>query len=84
MLSTERRVVITGLGLVSPVGIGLDAYWTSLAEGRGGLDHIRAFRVEDLPNDIGGGSGASWMWPGSAVQGRSRLGSRGLTGPPLR
>jgi 3-oxoacyl-[acyl-carrier-protein] synthase II len=50
---SERRVVITGLGLISPIGIGLEAYWTSLSEGRGGVDRLRAFPVADLPNDVG-------------------------------
>ena len=36
MRRAERRVVITGLGIVSPIGIGPDAYWSSLVEGRGG------------------------------------------------
>jgi 3-oxoacyl-[acyl-carrier-protein] synthase II len=50
----ERRVVITGLGLVSPLGIGPDAYWASLAAGRSGIDRIRAFPVHDLPTDAAG------------------------------
>jgi 3-oxoacyl-[acyl-carrier-protein] synthase II len=50
---SERRVVITGLGLISPIGIGLEAYRASLAEGRGGVDRLRAFPVADLPNDLG-------------------------------
>ena len=40
MLRSERRVVITGLGLISPLGIGPDAFWTALAEGRGGVDRL--------------------------------------------
>jgi 3-oxoacyl-[acyl-carrier-protein] synthase II len=54
MLSPERRVVITGLGLFSPLGVGPAASWSALAEGRSGTDHIRAFEVGDLPTDIGG------------------------------
>ena len=54
MLRTERRVVITGLGIVSPIGIGRDAYWSSLAEYRGGVDSIRAFPVAGLPTDAVG------------------------------
>jgi 3-oxoacyl-[acyl-carrier-protein] synthase II len=53
MHRSERRVVITGLGLISPIGIGLEAYWSALAEGRGGVDRLRAFPVGDLPNDVG-------------------------------
>jgi 3-oxoacyl-[acyl-carrier-protein] synthase II len=54
MLRSERRVVITGLGLVSPIGIGPDAFWTGLAESRGAVDHIKAFTVEGLTSDAGG------------------------------
>ena len=54
MLRSERRVVITGLGAITPIGIGLDAVWSSLAEGRGGVHKLAAFPVEGLPNDIGG------------------------------
>ncbi|WP_435022269.1 beta-ketoacyl-[acyl-carrier-protein] synthase family protein [Tundrisphaera sp. TA3] len=52
MARSERRVVITGLGLVTPVGIGVDPFWASLIEGRGAIRKIGAFPVEGLPNDI--------------------------------
>ncbi len=54
MLRSERRVVITGLGLVSPLGIGPDAYWAALSEGRGAVQKLTAFPVENLPNEVGG------------------------------
>jgi 3-oxoacyl-[acyl-carrier-protein] synthase II len=54
MRGAERRVVITGLGIVSPIGIGPDAYWSSLVEGRGGIRRLSTFPVADLPNDVGG------------------------------
>ena len=54
MLRSERRVVITGLGLVSPLGIGPEAYWAALSEGRGAVHKLTAFPVENLPNDVGG------------------------------
>lgn len=34
---TKRRVVITGLGAVSPFGIGVDKFWQSLVEGKSGI-----------------------------------------------
>jgi 3-oxoacyl-[acyl-carrier-protein] synthase II len=37
---TGRRVVITGLGAVSAIGVGRDAYWESLKEGRSGIKKI--------------------------------------------
>ena len=54
MQTTERRVVITGLGLVCPLGIGLEPSWSALAAGKGGVGKIRAFPVAGLPNDFGG------------------------------
>jgi len=40
---TERRVVVTGLGVVSALGTDLDNFWTRLIEGQSGVDTITAF-----------------------------------------
>lgn len=50
----ERRVVITGLGLITPIGIGTEAVWSSLAAGRGAVARLKAFPVEGLPIDAAG------------------------------
>ena len=39
----KRRVAVTGLGIVSPIGIGIDEFWKGLAEGRNGIDLITKF-----------------------------------------
>lgn len=39
----KRRVVITGIGVVTPIGIGKDAFWQSLRNGRSGISRITAF-----------------------------------------
>lgn len=39
----ERRIVITGLGLVSPLGIGKEPFWQSLVEGRSGIRRLTRF-----------------------------------------
>ncbi len=52
MLGSERRVVITGLGLVTPLGDRPDAVWTSLLEGRGAVRRLESLRVAGLPNDV--------------------------------
>jgi len=47
-----RRVVITGLGLVTPFGIGKDIFWTSLAAGKSGVRAISHFNTEGYPTTI--------------------------------
>lgn len=49
-----RRVAVTGLGAISPVGIGVAATWESLVAGRSGIDTITAFDVEAYPTRFGG------------------------------
>ena len=51
---TARRAVVTGLGVVSPVGIGADASWESLIAGRSGIADITAFDTADYPIHIAG------------------------------
>jgi len=43
--STERRVVVTGLGVVSALGLDFDTFWNNLIAGRCGIDKITAFDV---------------------------------------
>jgi 3-oxoacyl-[acyl-carrier-protein] synthase II len=47
-----RRVVVTGLGMVSPLGSGVETTWTRLLEGRSGAKPITTFKVDDLPARI--------------------------------
>ena len=47
--SGSSRVVITGVGVVSPVGIGKDAFWRNLLAGRSGIGFLKAFTNERLP-----------------------------------
>jgi 3-oxoacyl-[acyl-carrier-protein] synthase II len=49
----QRRVVITGLGLVTPLGCGVDASWSRLIAGRSGARRIEEFEVSDLTCQIG-------------------------------
>ena len=46
-LIKPRRVVITGFGCVTPIGIGRDAFWDSLATGKSGVSKIEGFDVSD-------------------------------------
>jgi 3-oxoacyl-[acyl-carrier-protein] synthase II len=62
-----RRVVVTGIGPVTPVGIGLEPFWDSLVSGRSGIDHIQRFDPSQLPVRIAGEVNdfdpTSWMTP---------------------
>jgi 3-oxoacyl-[acyl-carrier-protein] synthase II len=51
---SRRRVVITGLGLVTPIGQGRDSFWQSLERGRSGVRRIQAFDPSALPTQFGG------------------------------
>ncbi|HEX8707412.1 MAG TPA: beta-ketoacyl-ACP synthase II [Pyrinomonadaceae bacterium] len=45
----KRRVVVTGLGLVTPVGNSVESTWSALMAGRSGVDYIKKFDVEKFP-----------------------------------
>ena len=50
----KPRVVVTGIGMVSPVGLTRDSSWKNLVSGVSGIDHISAFNPEDLETTIAG------------------------------
>jgi len=64
---TKRRVVVTGLGIVSPVGIGAAQAWDNLVHGRSGIGPITKFDASLLPTRIAGEvkgfDAAQWMPP---------------------
>ncbi|HHJ98414.1 MAG TPA: beta-ketoacyl-[acyl-carrier-protein] synthase II [Actinobacteria bacterium] len=45
----SRRIVVTGLGAVSPVGVGIDAMWDSIRNGRSGVGPITSFDASAYP-----------------------------------
>lgn len=47
-----RRVVVTGLGVISPVGNTVDDFWTALCSGQSGVDRITEFDVSDFSTQI--------------------------------
>ncbi|AKV07586.1 3-oxoacyl-ACP synthase [Pseudomonas fluorescens NCIMB 11764] len=51
---SDRRVVVTGMGLVSPLGSGVEAVWARLLSGRSGLRNLPDDVVADLPAKVGG------------------------------
>lgn len=50
----QRRVVITGAGLVTPVGIGIDENWENITSGKSGVGEITHFDTSDFPVKIAG------------------------------
>ena len=50
----RNRVVITGMGVLAPNGIGLEAFWDSLLSGRSGIGPITLFDASNLKSQIAG------------------------------
>jgi len=49
---TERRVAVTGMGILTPIGIGVEAFWKSLLAGRSGVGPVDHFDASGLPARI--------------------------------
>jgi 3-oxoacyl-[acyl-carrier-protein] synthase II len=50
----KRRVVVTGMGIISPVGIGLEAAWGNILAARSGITRITRFDAKAFPSQIAG------------------------------
>ena len=50
----KRRVVVTGIGIVSPLGIGQDENWDAASNGKSGIKRITRFDPKDVPSKIAG------------------------------
>lgn len=50
----NRRVVVTGTGVISPVGNSVESFWTNLIDGYCGIDVITSFPTDDLPVKVAG------------------------------
>ena len=53
-MTPTREIVITGIGVVSPIGIGIEPFWSSLCEGRSGVAPFTRFDARGLPVSFGG------------------------------
>jgi len=58
-----RRVVVTGLGMVTPLGVGVDHNWSRILAGQTGISRITNFKVDDISCQIAG------QVPGADVEG---------------
>jgi len=50
----DSKIVVTGMGLVTPLGCGIDEIWQRLIDGKSGVGTINRFSVDDLPIKIAG------------------------------
>ena len=53
-MNTHQKVVITGIGVVSPIGIGKKFFWKSLREGKSGAKRISRFDASSYPTQVAG------------------------------
>lgn len=51
-MRTQEKIVITGMGAITPIGIGVNAYWSALIAGKCGIGAITRFDAHDLPVQI--------------------------------
>jgi 3-oxoacyl-[acyl-carrier-protein] synthase II len=50
--SNQTRVVISGIGVVSPIGIGIDNFWRNVCSGVSGIDRLQSIPIENLPSKL--------------------------------
>lgn len=50
----KKKVVVTGMGVVSPIGIGVESFWKNLIEGKSGVHTITLFDPKDMDSKIAG------------------------------
>lgn len=48
----KKRVAITGIGVVSPIGIGIENFWNSIKEGKSGIDTVTKIDITNLPTKV--------------------------------
>jgi 3-oxoacyl-[acyl-carrier-protein] synthase II len=53
-MSREQRVVVTGIGIVSPLGIGKKNFWNAILDGRSGIRKISSFDASTYPTQVAG------------------------------
>ena len=54
MIILKKRVVITGLGVVTPIGNDVETFWNNLIAGKSGIDTIKSFDATELKTKIAG------------------------------
>ena len=54
IFSSMRRVVVTGIGMCSPLGFGCNISWDGLINSKSGINKLEGFEIDDLPSKVGG------------------------------
>lgn len=54
MKALKNRAVITGMGVISPIGNTLEEFWSHLVEGQSGIDFVTRFDVSEMPTKVAG------------------------------
>jgi 3-oxoacyl-[acyl-carrier-protein] synthase II len=54
MFSSSRRIVLTGIGVINPIGVGPAEYWSGFTQGRCGIRPLQGFDASALPSRIAG------------------------------
>ena len=71
-----KKVVITGMGIVCPVGTGIDATWKNLLNGKSGIRKITEFDTNDIASKIAGvphrGVDAGDFYPDAVIEPREQ------------
>ena len=80
MPQKENRVVVTGHGMITPIGKNSQETFENAGRGVSGIDYLRSFETEGLPCRVGGQVDDSWLngSRGKGLQGIDKCSSRGL------
>ena len=66
----KKRIVVTGMGAITPLGSDVESFWQNLVSGNSGISRVTAFDVEPYPSQIGGQvfgfDAGDWMDPKDA------------------
>ncbi|MBU0634471.1 MAG: beta-ketoacyl-[acyl-carrier-protein] synthase family protein [Candidatus Omnitrophica bacterium] len=54
MMDTDKRIVVTGMGIISSLGIGKDEFWKNLIQGKSGISKVDAFDTAEHATHFGG------------------------------
>ena len=66
-MSNKKRVVVTGIGIVSPVGNDLQTSWNNIKNGVSGIDNITLFDTAEFATKFAGEVKGCWRLPARAL-----------------